>query len=177
MALNLKLDVRLEQKLVLTPSLQQAIKLLQLNRIELIQEIHQELLQNPTIEESNSDSDHNSNSDDDTDFKKSDHTTNPDDDEIPEIPNPTEEVEWEKYFQDYYESEKFNQNYNSSNFVPADNFVNKKSSLPEHLLWQLGLAHLSEDDVEVASKIIGYIDDEGYLLLNDDDIAQECGIS
>jgi RNA polymerase sigma-54 factor len=46
-----RLDLRLAQRLVLTPSLQQAIKLLQYSRQELVQYIRQELLENPTLEE------------------------------------------------------------------------------------------------------------------------------
>ncbi len=46
-----RLDLRLTQRLVLTPSLQQAIKLLQYSRQELVQYIRQELLENPTLEE------------------------------------------------------------------------------------------------------------------------------
>jgi RNA polymerase sigma-54 factor len=178
MALNLKLDVKLEQKLILTPSLQQAIKLLQLNRLELLHEIHQELIQNPTLEEINSDSDTSSNNiDDEPDFKKSEDVINPEEEDIPDTPNPLEEVEWEKYFQDDDDTEKFNRNYDYSNFVTADNFVNKKSSLTEHLLWQIGLAHISKEDIEIASKMLGFINDDGYLTMSDKDIADEFEIS
>ena len=51
MALEQRLNLRLSQKLIMTPSLQQAIKLLQLSRLELVQEINQELVQNPVLEE------------------------------------------------------------------------------------------------------------------------------
>ncbi|MFQ5780892.1 MAG: RNA polymerase sigma-54 factor, partial [Nitrospiria bacterium] len=46
-----RLELKLAQKLVMTPQLQQAIKLLQLSRLELDQEIHQELLENPVLED------------------------------------------------------------------------------------------------------------------------------
>src|ERR1035437_3974349 len=51
MALELKQSLRLSQQLVMTPQLQQAIKLLQLNRMELAELVNQELVENPVLEE------------------------------------------------------------------------------------------------------------------------------
>ena len=51
MALEQKLQLRLAQKLVMTPSLQQAIKLLQMTRLELQNTLTQELVENPVLEE------------------------------------------------------------------------------------------------------------------------------
>ena len=52
MALEQKLHLKLSQKLIMTPSLQQAIKLLQLSKLELQEVLNQELLENPLLEES-----------------------------------------------------------------------------------------------------------------------------
>src|SRR5471032_1940445 len=51
MALELKQSLRLSQQLVMTPQLQQAIKLLQLNRMELAEVVNQEMMENPILEE------------------------------------------------------------------------------------------------------------------------------
>jgi len=51
MAIELKQQLRLTQQLVMTPQLQQAIKLLQLNRLELVGLVQQELEENPVLEE------------------------------------------------------------------------------------------------------------------------------
>jgi RNA polymerase sigma-54 factor len=51
MELQLRQELRLTQQLIMTPQLQMAIKLLQLNRIELVDRIHQELEENPALEE------------------------------------------------------------------------------------------------------------------------------
>src|ERR1700753_431512 len=51
MSLELKQNLRLSQQLVMTPQLQQAIKLLQLSRIELQDLIRDEMNQNPLLEE------------------------------------------------------------------------------------------------------------------------------
>ena len=51
MALEQKLSAKLSQRLVMTPSLQQAIKLLQMSKLELVEEVQEELLENPVLEE------------------------------------------------------------------------------------------------------------------------------
>mgnify|MGYP002624697827 FL=1 len=51
MALEQKLSLKLAQKLVMTPSLQQAIKLLQMTRMELQTTLTNELIENPVLEE------------------------------------------------------------------------------------------------------------------------------
>ena len=51
MALEQKLNLRLSQRLVMTPSLQQAIKLLQMSKLELVETITQEIVENPLLED------------------------------------------------------------------------------------------------------------------------------
>ena len=51
MALEIKQQLKLAQQLIMTPQLQQAIKLLQLSRLELLENLHQELEANPILEE------------------------------------------------------------------------------------------------------------------------------
>ena len=51
MALDLKQSLKLGQQLLMTPQLQQAIKMLQLSRIELEQFVNQQLAENPVLEE------------------------------------------------------------------------------------------------------------------------------
>jgi RNA polymerase sigma-54 factor len=53
MALDLRLQVKLSQQLVMTPQLQQAIKLLQLSRMELVDVVTEELAENPLLESRN----------------------------------------------------------------------------------------------------------------------------
>ena len=51
MAFELKQNLKLSQQLIMTPQLQQAIKLLQLSRQELVEAINQEMEENPLLEE------------------------------------------------------------------------------------------------------------------------------
>ena len=51
MFLDLRQKQVLTHKLIMTPQLQQAIKLLQLSRVELVETVRQELAENPALEE------------------------------------------------------------------------------------------------------------------------------
>src|SRR5918993_5912169 len=51
MAIQQKLHTKLVQKLILTPSLQQAIKLLPMSTLELADLLNQEVVENPLLEE------------------------------------------------------------------------------------------------------------------------------
>src|SRR5262245_39028797 len=51
MAIQQKLHTKLVQKLILTPSLQQAIKLLPMSTLELSEMLNQEMVENPLLEE------------------------------------------------------------------------------------------------------------------------------
>jgi len=55
MGLELRQQLKLSQQLVMTPQLQQAIKLLQLSRLELLETVQQELLENPFLDETETD--------------------------------------------------------------------------------------------------------------------------
>ncbi|HLQ79082.1 MAG TPA: RNA polymerase sigma-54 factor, partial [Terriglobia bacterium] len=46
-----RLNLRVQQKQILTPGLVQMVSLLTLNKLELIDQIQQELVQNPVLEE------------------------------------------------------------------------------------------------------------------------------
>ena len=50
MELRPELHLKQTQKLIMTPQLQQAIKMLQLSNIELSEQIEQELMENPALE-------------------------------------------------------------------------------------------------------------------------------
>src|SRR5580765_1713691 len=50
--MEIKQHLKLSQQLVMTPQLQQAIKLLQLSRMELVDMVRDEMLENPILEDS-----------------------------------------------------------------------------------------------------------------------------
>ena len=162
-----RLDLRLTQKLVMTPQLQQAIKLLQLSRLELQQTISQTLLENPLLEEEVA----LESSEEETASAEENPT------EASETPATTErdegEFSWEEYFQEerreWTSQEPFA---DSSEERPSyEQTLSKKDSLEEYLLWQLGLSQISEGERAVGELIIGNLDDDGYLRISLDEVA------
>ncbi|HXC61113.1 MAG TPA: RNA polymerase factor sigma-54, partial [Nitrospiria bacterium] len=168
-----RLDLRLTQKLVMTPQLQQAIKLLQLSRLELQQTISQTLLENPLLEEEIA-------------LESSEEETASAEEspaETSETPATTEhsdegEFSWEDYFQEerreWTSQEPFA---DSSEERPSyEQTLSKKDSLEEYLLWQLGLSQISEGERAVGELIIGNLDDDGYLRISLDEVAATAGV-
>src|SRR5437763_15890280 len=51
MGMEMRQELRLSQQLVMTPQLQQAIRLLQLSRMELAELVHDEMLENPILDD------------------------------------------------------------------------------------------------------------------------------
>jgi RNA polymerase sigma-54 factor len=172
MALEHRLELKVLQKLILTPQLQQAIKLLQMPQLELSQMLRNELVENPFLEEVSEES--------------ADEETNPGDSEKSTFP---EEIEapLEKLMgfsvEEYFESRSYDGKdlgYFSPDNNPMQNveqYVSHGSDVYEHLNWQLRLSDAPEDLKEVAEVVIGNIDDNGYLQCNEEEVANNAGCS
>src|SRR6266404_4110339 len=202
MALDIKLgqDLRLRQQLVMTPQLQQAIKILQLSLPELESIVQSELEQNPMLEpldqspaeaaseselpdpEAASSSDGEplppetdgaaSNSDDDWETGSREEKTAPSVEveardaalEIKEL-NSLEKLDWREYLETY------SNNWQES--TPADNDDDhrsalentplRRSSLEDHMMWQLRMSNLPESDQPIGATIIYNLNEDGYL--------------
>ena len=170
MALEIKQSLKQTQQLVITPQLQQAIKLLQLTRMELVDLIEDEIKENPLLEVS-----------------ELDEEDEPKGDREPEVvvePERTPEVKGEGEGSDDFDWESYVENYNLVSyrgFVDTDekpsfeNFVFKKTNLVDHLMWQLRLSDLTEEEERIGLWIIGNIDEDGYLKATIDEVAQATG--
>jgi RNA polymerase sigma-54 factor len=172
MALEIKQQLKLSQQLIMTPQLQQAIKLLQLNRLDLLETLHQELEANPVLEDSVSE---------DPEFSQMEG--NPGEPEPGAEDRQTEvtigeqafeEMDWDNYLNDYYvpRSEDISEDRETPSF---ENMVSKKTSLGDHLLWQLSLSNLSPAEELIGAEIIGNLDVNGYLMASLEEIAQSTG--
>lgn len=146
MAFELKQELKLTQSLVMTPQLQLAIKLLQLSRLELVELVREELQTNPVLEE--------------TPVAAPEEAS-------PEPEPEKQEVDWETYLEadhgtrggiDF--SERDEEDY-------IGNLASRGKSLNEHLMWQLIMLALPEEEFKVGEFIIGNIDEDGYLRLID----------
>lgn len=171
MALESRLELKLSQKLVLTPQLQMAIKLLQMPQLELSQTISQELVENPFLEEL-------------TDVTSSEELSQDEKESLAEIPQDTDdsELSLEKlaYFStdDYFEERSSDGRdlgyFTSGNIThPSyEYFLSTATDLFEHLIWQLRLSKESEEIREVAELIIGNIDENGYLRITEEEVLE-----
>jgi|Deesub1362B_J571_1020462.scaffolds.fasta_scaffold00223_13 RNA polymerase sigma-54 factor len=177
MALDLKLDVKLTQKLVLTPQLQQAIKLLQLPQLELVQAINQELEVNPFLEEVTEEEIEVEPEVENENKRTNEEVEEEDQDDDTLIP-----LEKLMVFRvdDYFE-ERSSDGRDLGYFNPGieetpsvETFLKSTSSLYDHLLWQLNLLSVDEETKAIAEIIIGNLDDNGYLRMSEEEIARYC---
>ncbi|MBA4349325.1 MAG: RNA polymerase sigma-54 factor [Thermodesulfovibrio sp.] len=173
MALESRLDLRLTQKLILTPQLQQAIKLLQMPQLELAQVINQELTENPFLEEISEEAEIEV-------YPKEEETVTPDYNENAEL----SAEDFVKFSVDEYFEERSSDGRDLGYFTPGteekpsyDIFYSKKPGLSDHLLWQLRLSNSADDVRKVAETVIGNIDEHGYLRATDEELAAASEVS
>ncbi|MBX3319900.1 MAG: RNA polymerase factor sigma-54 [Nitrospira sp.] len=167
--MKLRLDLKLSQKLIMTPQLQQAIKLLQLSRLELQQSLTQHLLENPLLDEIQSDGDENEPSMNEE--KVGEISVSPGQEQVSTAETPEERGSpeefsasgWEEYFGRDRRDGQSEYSGSSDDFPSYEQTVAKATSLEEHLLWQLSLSTLSDREKEIGRLIIGNLDDDGYL--------------
>ena len=165
MALELRQQLKLSQQLVMTPQLQQAIKLLQLSRIELLETVQQELLENPFLEEQHGDE---APSQSEEERRPSEEESDSYTSEI------ARNADWEDYMGEFASTSR--QSSARESELPEDmtSFEARyatKPSLEGHLSWQLRLSNLSEKEKEIGEAIIGNLSSSGYLQATLDDIA------
>lgn len=172
MALESRLELRLSQKLILTPQLQLAIKLLQMPQLELSQALTQELTENPFLEEVIEEREDLSREE----IESIETIEEPDDTEAPleKLISNLGGYSVDDYF-DERGSDGRDLGYFSSGFVehPSfEQFATKETDLYDHLLWQLRLSGELEDIKQICEIIIGNIDENGYLRVTDEEIAE-----
>lgn len=167
MVFELKQNLKLTQQLVMTPQLQQSIKLLQLSRIELVDAINQELEENPLLED-------RVDGDAETDIvpEVADMRTEaPPTKEITGEGDGKEEFDWDSYIEDFGPMGVPHQGREDVDAPPFENMLTKTRSLSDHLLWQLSLSHLTDIERQVGEQIIGNLNGDGYLVATPDEIA------
>lgn len=151
------LQLRLTQKLAMAPQLQQAIRLLQLNRIELRDYIQELVDTNPLL-------DHEENieqpvQEGKTDTPESETSENRQAENEQEYsPDDYDDQHWQTEQDQWTESAGWSDDFSERQFEDTSS-----SSLREHLLAQIRLAHFSEVDAAIATAIAYAIDDDGFL--------------
>jgi RNA polymerase sigma-54 factor len=163
MAIQQKLHTKLVQKLILTPSLQQAIKLLPMSTLELADLLNQEMVENPLLEEVP------------TEELQPAEQPQPEKQEAQpatEKPDTWDDADYDYFFGDYLDDGYRSRTPSEvKELPPIENTLSTAGSLADHLLWQLSLQTHDEDVKEIGRAIIGNLDDDGYLVASVEEIA------
>src|SRR5215210_1787972 len=165
MALEQKLSLRLAQKLVMTPSLQQAIKLLQMTRMELETLLTQELVENPVLEEPELE--------EETPREEeavAEAATNGE--EVIDHSESMENIDLDAYFGDYWEGSGASSMMEEREEPPIENSLSREPDLYDHLLWQLHMAEVTPRQREIAELIIGNLNPDGFLVATPEEIRE-----
>ncbi len=188
MALELKQSLKLSQQLVMTPQLQQAIKLLQLSRTELSDVLAQEMIENPILEDQiDVGRDRTEKQQQDTKTETAPESNGVDGPsmetasakEKTDIENATS-ADWEQYLGTSYSSGSGlaggSRDFNNEELPSYEATLTKKSSLYDHLMWQLRLSSFNKEEEAVGALIIGNLDDDGYLQDSLEDMSKREGV-
>ncbi|MEE8300166.1 MAG: RNA polymerase factor sigma-54 [Desulfatiglandales bacterium] len=170
MALDLRQSLRMSQRIIMTPQLQQAIRFLQLSRLELCQTINQEMEINPLLEEVPVDEEVEEST---TEEEKKEESNK--EEPLPEVTvkeTMREDFDWDAYISEY-NTAWVSPSYEDTQDRPSfENLVSPKTNLGSHLMWQLQVSDLNEVQQEIGRYIIGNIDPDGYLKASIDNIIQ-----
>ena len=182
MLLKQRLDQRQVQKLILAPALQQAIKLLPLTNLELIEIIDSEVSQNPMLEEETQEkpsSEKEGKTDEREEREAGEKTESREEAELADgqgVPEGAVDLEFESHFQEYFD-DGFRPNFSERREVPAlESVLSKSPSLWDHLNWQANLTFFEPADRETAQVVIGNINEEGYLSSSEEELAKMAGV-
>ena len=174
MGLDLRLDAKMSQSLVMSPRMQQAIALLQYNHLEMVTAIQEAVMENPTLESTPAD-------------------TVPD--AIPVQPKgPADDtgaadngdgngsesgVDWERFLESMAERKGPGSLGGTihDELPPIEANLTYGESLAEHLLFQLNMVRMNDDEQHAAEAILHNLDDRGYLVASLEDLAASAEVS
>ncbi|MED5370913.1 MAG: RNA polymerase factor sigma-54 [Myxococcota bacterium] len=206
MALELRQNLKLSQQLVITPQLQQAIKLLQLSHMDLVEQIQQELVENPVLEEvpggiqDDALADFQAKLNEDT--RKSDKEErevnageametnwagldesapktkeNAVPEDAPERDQKLTEEQWREVLESYSSYSGTSSGIRGAeDLPPIEATLSTSQTLVEHLAWQLQMQHCTDGERQAAQVMLLNLDDRGYLSLTLEEVAQEAEV-
>src|SRR6185369_12315586 len=188
MALETKLYQKLSQQLVMTPQLRMAIKILQVGRMELEAMIVDEMAQNPVLEEVNESVEEPKLETEvpSVDGQTASTTTDewqPEGEAAPEVAAASGlgEIDWkdyvENYGNDFHGAPASGGGEQDDDKRPAlENTLVRTNSLVDHLMWQLRLSDMTEEEQTIGGVIIANLDADGYLRSGVEELAFMSGV-
>ncbi|MBS1971217.1 MAG: RNA polymerase factor sigma-54 [Bdellovibrionales bacterium] len=163
--------MNLSQSLVITPQLQQAIKLLQMSRMELESAVRSELEENPILEEAEvlkeEDLQRTKDAATEVDGGSAEVVDNNTQD-----PQKQDEFEWESYFEQNQKPPQSGMA-GSEEIMNYENAISASQTLHDHLYWQVKMNGFSEHEEKVADLLLNFMDDDGYIKTPLEQIAAE----
>jgi RNA polymerase sigma-54 factor len=174
MAGGLRQTLNLSQQLRMTPQLQQAIKLLQLSRMELETAVRKEIEENPVLEElaenpGEDGSQPEASAPEATEVEASGAQSDQD-------PQKQDEFDWESYLDTSYKPAP-NMSGGNEEIMNYENLISTTQSLYDHLMWQMRNSGFNDEEQHLVSVLISYIDDDGYIKVPLEQIAEDEGAS
>ncbi len=181
MGMEMRQELKLSQQLVMTPQLQQAIRLLQLSRMELAELVHDEMLENPILDdEMDLDAERTRERDEAGSEIEGLHqleaagsTETPLEGSVVDGVAQTEikgdatavnEIDWENYLDNYSMGPPMPAFRGDGEELPSlEATLTKPMSLHDHLAWQLKMTNLPQAQLEIGLEILGNIDADGYI--------------
>jgi RNA polymerase sigma-54 factor len=198
MSIEIKQHLKLSQQLVMTPQLQQAIKLLQLSRMELVDMVRDEMLENPILEDSVESGNEQAKAADATPADNANtEAERVGETEMPMAEIPTDKVDstaevkadtrsneavadfdWDTYLDNQAQSAPMPSYKSNNDDLPSlESTLTRGTSLFDHLEWQLKLSHFTREQDGIAMLIIGNLTPDGYLQEPLQDLAEEAEVS
>ena len=173
MQISQNLKLKQSQSLVMTPQLQQAIKLLQLNNLELTNLVNKELEENPFLENESVELDNQN----DQDTEKTDEL-----DESFENGESIADEPCNDDFENRWDNDatfEFNSKHSSTESVDVGSVIEQtlsnKVSLKSILSNQADLEFNDDEDKKIAEILIDYVDENGWITENLEDIEEFSG--
>ncbi|GAG97984.1 unnamed protein product, partial [marine sediment metagenome] len=179
MAFDLRQSLKLTQQLLMTPQLQQAIKLLQLSRLELEQFVANQLAENPVLEEGQTESPEEKAQVEREKERTEEQAIKEHMKEAEKLVDNIEgagktDMDWEAFSRHQESAPKTSSAIRRDDDHPNyENIVTRANTLQEHLMIQIGELDFDDEEQRVATMIIGNIDEKGYLSGSIEDLATQ----
>ena len=151
--------------------MQQAIKLLQLSHLELVEEINQEIEQNPILEATQTSDEPDEAGESDPEPEKAEKYS----EEFAEVrvkEKIGDDIDWDNYLGEYSSTPTTTNMYEMPMEAPSyENFISAATTLTDHMMWQWRMAEVSPKEMEIGIQIIGNLNSDGYLKASTEEIA------
>lgn len=169
---KLSQSLNLQQTLRMTPQLQQAIKLLQLSRMELETAVRSELEENPILEEvmELKEDDLRAVKEAAVEVEKTQELTTDD-------LRREDDFNWDNYYEANSKPLQQQSQMNSEEIMNYENVITTQQTLYDYLLWQIKMAGFNEEEEKIAIILVNYVDEDGYIKTPFEQIAADEGVT